>query len=86
MQDGMVRIVCANLEWKTVEGPESHGSTSMVKLPGFAGALVKACDCDCGDCEEEGGFNDASSGEKEIKNVESPLMCLTDNDMMTDFG
>lgn len=63
------------------EGPESHGSMRMEKVPG-GDCGGWCCWCRNADCDGEvldgGGFE---RGEKVKRKVESPLRCLTVRDM-----
>lgn len=67
------------------EGPESHGSMRIEKVPG--GGCGGGCCC-CwprwrnADCDGEVvGGGDLDRGEKVKRKVESPLRCLTVRDM-----
>ena len=68
IQAGTVCFVTANLGCHTVEGPESHGSTSILNVPTEGGGPGKG--------------RSLSRGEKVRRKVLSPLMCLTVKDMM----
>ena len=73
MQDGVVCFERRNFGCHIVVGPESHGSTSMEKVPGgwwyWGGGGV---------------CRGLSFGENVRRKVVSPLRCLTVNDMLTD--
>lgn len=71
MDDGMVCFDNENLACQTVEEPEIHGSTSMVKVPG--NLVSKSGDCG------------VSEGEKVRRKVVSPLRCSTFSDMINEW-
>lgn len=71
MQDGVVCFERRNLGCHIVVGPESHGSTSMEKVPGRGWY-----------CGPGGIGGELSVGEKVRRKVVSPLRCLTVKDMM----
>ena len=71
MHDGAVCFERRNLGCHMVVGTESHGSTSMEKVPGG-----------CWYCGLGGVGGELSLGEKVRRKVVSPLRCLTVNDMM----
>ena len=60
-----------------VDGPESHGSTRIEKVPDDCGKHDHDGDGDGGD----GGRFSFSRGEKVNRNVVSPLRCFTVTDM-----
>ena len=75
MQDGLVCFESRNLGCHIVDGPESHGSIRMVKLPGGCWYELSIM-----------GGRGVSIGEKVRRKVVSPLRCLTANDMVNSDG
>ena len=71
MQDGVVCFDRRNLGCHIVVGPESHGSTSMEKVPGR-----------CWYWGVGGVYGELSLGVKVRRKVVSPFKCLTVKDMM----